>query len=49
MTRTRMSRTIGAPVDSVFEIVADPVNFTKAVPQIVKVEFLTDQSAGVGA
>ena len=48
MTATTISRTIGAPVDSVFEIVADPVNFTKAVPQIVKVEFLTDQSAGVG-
>ena len=48
MTRTKLSRTISAPVEAVFEIVADPVNFTKAVPEIVKVEFLTDQTAGVG-
>ena len=48
MTQTKLSRTISAPVEAVFEIVADPVNFTKAVPEIVKVEFLTDQTAGVG-
>ena len=48
MTRTTLTRTIGAPADRVFATVADPVNYTKAVPQITKVEFLTDQRTGVG-
>ena len=48
MTRTRVTRTIDAPVSTVFALIADPVNYTKAVPQITKVEFLTDQRAGVG-
>ena len=48
MTRTRLTRTINAPVDRVFATVADPVNYTKAVSQITKVEFLTDQRTGVG-
>ena len=39
---------ISAPIDRVFDIIADPVNFTRAVPQITKVEFLTDQRSGVG-
>lgn len=48
MTRTRVSRTIGAPVGAVFDLIADPVNYTRAVPQITKVEFLTGQRSGVG-
>ena len=48
MTRTSLTRTISAPLAAVFDTIADPVNYTKAVPQITKVEFLTDQSAGVG-
>ena len=48
MTRTRLSRTIGAPVGAVFATIADPVNYTRAVPQITKVEFLTEQRSGVG-
>ena len=48
MTRTRLTRTINAPVDRVFATVADPVNYTRAVPEITKVEFLTDQRTGVG-
>ena len=48
MTRTRATRTIDAPVSAVFDIIADPVNYTKAVPQITKVEFLTEQNSGVG-
>lgn len=48
MTRTRLTRTINAPVDRVFPTVADPVNYTRAVPEITKVEFLTDQRTGVG-
>lgn len=48
MTRTRMSRTIDAPVDAVFETVSDISNYTKAVPEIVRVEFVTEQKTGVG-
>ena len=48
MTRTRLTRTINAPLDRVFATVADPVNYTRAVPEITKVEFLTDQRTGVG-
>ncbi len=48
MTRTTVSTTILAPVDAVFDLIADPVNYTRAVPQITKVEFLTEQRSGVG-
>ncbi|MCY4573432.1 MAG: SRPBCC family protein [Gemmatimonadetes bacterium] len=48
MTRTRLTRIISAPIDRVFDTIADPVNYTRAVPQITKVEFLTDQRNGVG-
>lgn len=48
MTRTRMSRTINAPVDAVFETVSDISQYTKAVPEIVRVEFVTEQKTGVG-
>lgn len=48
MTRTTVSTTILAPVDAVFGLIADPVNYTRAVPQITKVEFLTEQRSGVG-
>ena len=48
MTRTRVTRTIDAPVSAVFALIADPVNYTKAVPQITKVEFLTEQRSGAG-
>lgn len=48
MTRTRATRTIDAPVGAVFDLIADPVNYTRAVPEITKVEFLTDQRTGVG-
>ena len=48
MTRTTISRTIAAPVNAVFETVAEISNFTRAVPHIVRVEFLADQKVGVG-
>lgn len=48
MTRTRKIRTINAPVDAVFETVSDISQYTKAVPDIVRVEFLTEQKTGVG-
>ncbi len=49
MTRTRLSRTIDAPVHMVFSTVADISNFSKAVPHIVNVEFLSEVRAGIGA
>ena len=48
MSRTRTSRTIDAPVEAVFEAVADIANFSKAVPHIARVEFLTERRVGVG-
>ncbi len=48
MSRITIRRSIGAPVHRVFEAVSDISNFRKAVPNIVDVEFLTDQRSGVG-
>lgn len=48
MTRTRTSRTIEAPVEAVFETVADISNFSRAVPHITRVEFLTERRVGAG-
>ncbi len=48
MTHTKISRIIRAPAMTVFETVADAANYTKAVPDIVKVEFLGDRRSGVG-
>ena len=48
MTRTRIVRTIDAPVEVVFGAVADASNFSKAVPDIVRVEFLGGSRVGVG-
>ncbi len=48
MTRTELSRTIDAPVAVVFSTVADISNYSKAVPHIVNVEFLSEVKTGVG-
>ena len=48
MTRTIVRRTIAAPVELVFQTVSDIGNFSQAVPDIVKVEFLSDVRSGVG-
>ena len=48
MSRTSMSLTIAAAPEEVFSTVADISNYTKAVPQLVRVEFLTDRKVGVG-
>ena len=48
MTKTRKSRTIDAPAEAVFDAVADISNFSKAVPHIARVEFLTERRVGVG-
>lgn len=42
------SRLIEAPVDLVFDTVADISNFSKAIPHITNVEFLSDIKSGVG-
>ena len=48
MGRTTVSRTIHAPIETVFDTVAHIENFSKAVPHIVNVEFLSDVKSGVG-
>jgi len=42
------SRAIGAPVGRVFETVATPAGFSSAVPQIVDIEYLSNQRRGAG-
>ncbi len=49
MSTTTVHRSIQAPVESVFQTVADIQNFSKAVPDIVNVEFLSDVKSGLGA
>src|SRR5437899_12141842 len=49
MTQVTVIRTIHAPVDTVFRTVAHIDQFSKAVPQIVKVEMLPGAQSGLGA
>jgi ribosome-associated toxin RatA of RatAB toxin-antitoxin module len=49
MSFSSVTRTIDAPIDVVFATVSDINNFSKAVPHITKVEFLSEQKTGVGA
>ena len=42
------TRTIDAPLEKVFSAVASIDEFSKAIPDIKKVEFLTEQTTGVG-
>ena len=48
MSRTTVSRTIRAPIERVFDTIAHIENFSKAVPHITKVEFLSETRRGVG-
>lgn len=48
MSRVTSTRFINAPLDLVFKTVADIQNFSKAIPNIVDVEFLSDHKSGVG-
>lgn len=48
MSRTTVIRTINAPIEQVFDAVAHVENFSKAVPHITNVEFLSESHAGVG-
>lgn len=42
------TRSIRAPAAKVFQTVADVRNFSKAVPHVIGIEFLTEQQSGVG-
>ena len=48
MTRTTVTRSIDAPLEVVFDTISDIRNFSKAVPEIINVEFLSDVHSGVG-
>jgi hypothetical protein len=48
MTRTMVTRSIDAPLEVVFDTISDIRNFSKAVPEIVGVEFLSERHSGVG-
>jgi len=48
MTRTTVTCQINAPVERVFDVISDMRNFSKALPHITHVEFLTEQKSGLG-
>ena len=48
MTRIVATRTIQAPMDAVFKTVADIHRFSQAIPEIVRVEMLSDVKQGIG-
>ena len=48
MVRTIVMREIKAPIDKVFQTVANINEFSQAIPHIVKVEFLSEATLGIG-
>ena len=48
MSRTTVTRTIEAPIESVFNTVAAIEQFSEAIPHIVNVEILSEIQTGVG-
>lgn len=48
MARVKLSTTVVAPIELVFETVAHIENFAKALPQLIGYEFLSEQETGVG-
>ncbi|MEL7497489.1 MAG: SRPBCC family protein [Planctomycetota bacterium] len=48
MKSIHITRTIDAPLELVFQTVSDVRNFSKAVPHIQKIEFITEQQSGAG-
>ena len=48
MSRTEVLRTIAAPADRVFAAVADVAQFSRAVEDIERVEFVSDIRTGLG-
>lgn len=49
MTRTVVTRSIKAPINLVFKTVSEIENFSKAIPHIMRVEFLSENKSGIGA
>lgn len=48
MSQTKVSRLIDAPVDRVFDVIADCSQYAIAVPHILETEILSETSRGVG-
>jgi len=48
MKTVETTRTISAPLATVFETISDVRNFRKAVPHIINIEFLTEKQHGTG-
>ena len=48
MKTIETTRLISAPIERVFEAISGPEGFSKAVPHIKAIEFLSDQKAGTG-
>jgi len=48
MSEITVTKSIDAPVEKVFNTVADIRNFSQAVPEVVHVEYLSDIKTGVG-
>ena len=48
MKSIRTTRTIAAPLELVFQTVADVRNFKHAITHITEIEFLSDQQVGTG-
>ena len=48
MRSVETTRVIKAPIETVFQTIADVQNFQKAVKGITNIEFLSDQTVGAG-
>jgi len=48
MTTTIVTRTLNAPADRVFAAVAEPEGLPAVIPDVVRIEFLTEQRSGAG-
>lgn len=48
MSSTTTTRRINAPIEDVFDTIAHIENFSKAIPDIRDVTFLTDEHEGIG-
>ena len=48
MTRFTTERSINAPIDLVFNTITDINNFSKSIPDVINIEFLSDVKSGVG-
>jgi carbon monoxide dehydrogenase subunit G len=48
MTTTEIQKTIYAPKEKVFETISNIDNFSKAVPHIKEIIYITEQTKGVG-